>query len=226
MNRRQFLGGLAVAALGSTGLASVQTQPAPRDKKSFAEPTGEERRRSRILNIALRTHEGKEVRFYDDLIRGKTVLINFFYTHCVGEALCPITTANLVKVQELLGHRVGQDVFIYSITLDPHHDTPDVLKKYARGFRVKPGWLFLTGAKDDIETLRRSLGIVDPDPARDKDPSQHIGMVRYGIEPLERWASCPCLSDAAAIVKYLAWMEPEGKRPSPWPPKRPGASKG
>lgn len=222
MDRRHFLlGGLAAATLGAAGLVSPLAPSGAREKKNFAGISADERRRRRFPDVVLKTHQGKDVRFYDDLVRGKTVLINFFYTNCVGEAICPTTTANLVKVQELLGGRAGRDVFMYSISLDPGHDTPKVLQRYARGFGVKPGWLFLTGAAENIESLRRSLGYVDPDPVRDRDRTQHIGMVRYGIEPLERWASCPCLSKPKWIVKYLAWLEPEGERPSPWPPKRP-----
>jgi protein SCO1/2 len=220
MNRRQFLGGLAAAAAGAAGLVSI-TPPmgieeplADRGRKNYAGIAAEERRRSRFLNAVLRTHEGREVRFYDDLLKGKTVLLNFFYVNCTGENLCPMATANLVKVQELLGNRAGRDVYMYSITLSPEHDTPKVLKRYTRGFGVKPGWLFLTGEKEDIEGLRRNLGYVNSDPVLDKDRSQHIGMLRYGIEPLERWAACPSLTRPKWIVKYLAWMKPGGERPS------------
>jgi protein SCO1/2 len=70
----------------------------------------------------LTTHEGKKVKFYDDLIKDKIVIINFMYVKCEGT--CPGTTANLVKVQKLLGDRVGKDIFMYSITLKPEEDTP------------------------------------------------------------------------------------------------------
>ncbi len=168
-----------------------------------------ERRRRRFLNVALTTHEGRTVRFYDDLIKDKTVLLNFFYTNCVDEAICPLTTANLVRVQKLLASRIGRDNFMYSITLDPDHDTPKVLAKYARAFGVKPGWLFLTGSAADIEALRRSLGYASPDPVEDKDRSQHIGMVRLGIEPLERWAACASLARPEWIVQSLTRLEPK-----------------
>ncbi|PYN98140.1 MAG: SCO family protein [Candidatus Rokuibacteriota bacterium] len=175
---------------------------------SFADMPAAERRRRRFLNVALTTHEGKTVRFYDDLIKDKTVLLNFFYTNCVNEAVCPLTTANLVRVQKLLAPRVGRDVFIYSITLDPEHDTPNVLAKYARAFEIKPGWLFLTGKPEDIEALRRSLGYASPNPVEDKDRSQHIGMLRMGIEPLERWAACASLVRPEWIVQSLVRLEP------------------
>ena len=161
-------------------------------------------------NVLLRTHENKTVRFYDDLIKGKIVLINFMYARCEG--ICPAQTANLVKVQQTLGSRVGQDIFLYSITLKPEQDTPQVLQEYARVHGVKPGWLFLTGKGEDIEKLRRKLGFVDRDPALDKDKSQHIGVVLYGNEALDRWAACPALSEPSEIARYVLWMEEPKKK--------------
>jgi len=86
--------------------------------------------------------------------------------------------------------RVGRDIFMYSITLNPRHDTPRVLKRYAGAYNVGPGWQFLTGPPDDIEFLRRKLRFTDVDPEIDKDPSRHSGNVRYGNEPLMQWAMC------------------------------------
>ncbi len=215
MDRRHFLGVTATAALGLAALSTLPGSPDRPEKNGYADTPSSLRRRNRFLNIALTTHEGREVRFYDDLIKGKTVLLNFFYTICTAEAICPLGTANLVEVQKLLEHRVGRDVFMYSITLDPANDTPQVLKSYARAFGVKPGWEFLTGEKEEIERLRRNLGYVDLDPVKDKDPSQHSGMLRYGIEPLERWAGCPILSRPEVIARRLAWIEPRGGRMNP-----------
>lgn len=212
MNRRRFLGGVASVAVG---IAALSTIPGPHDTASaprFADTPPGERRRNRFVNVPLTTHEGRDVRFYDDLIKDKTVLLNCFYTVCTAEAICPLGTANLVAVQELLGPRVGKDIFMYSITLDPENDVPEVLRRYARAFGAKPGWEFLTGAKEDIERLRRNLGYFDLDPVRDRDPSQHSGMVRYGIEPLERWAGCPILTAPKWIARYLSWLEPAHRR--------------
>src|SRR5213593_551358 len=80
-------------------------------------------------NVVFRTQDGARVRFYDDLIKGKVVLINFFFTSCTS--ICPRTTDNLAKVEEALGDRLGRDVRMISITVDPTTDTPDVLRKYA-----------------------------------------------------------------------------------------------
>ncbi|MDV6343326.1 SCO family protein [Nitrosomonas sp. Is37] len=67
--------------------------------------------------------------------------------------------ARLRHLQKLLGDRVGRDVFIYSITINPAHDTPTVLKQYAEKFGVAPGWQFFTGKEADITLLRQKLGI-------------------------------------------------------------------
>jgi protein SCO1/2 len=115
-------------------------------------------------------------------------------------------------VQEILGPRVGRDIFMYSISLDPEHDTPRVLKRYARQFGAKPGWLFLTGTPDAVEALRRRLGFVDSDPVVDKDRSQHIGMVKYGIEPLERWAACPVFVKPETMARALLRIERKRER--------------
>lgn len=163
------------------------------------------RAKQRIPNVPVRTHEGKSVFFYDDLIKGKCVLINFMYSNCDG--ICPGQTANLVEVQKALGDRLGRDVFIYSITLDPERDTPEALAAYAESYGTKPGWNFLTGAPEDLEVLRRTLGFVDADPEKDKIRSQHIGMVLIGNESLSRWSACPALSNASVLVELVGWMK-------------------
>jgi protein SCO1/2 len=159
-------------------------------------------------DVVLRTEDNQKVRFYEDLIKNKIVTINFFYAKCDG--VCPGITANLVKVQKLLGERVGRDLFMYSISLKPDEDTPAVLTEYADMYEVKPGWKFLTGHAEDIELLRRSLGFTNPDPKLDKDKSQHIGNIRYGNEPLMEWAACPGLAHAEWIAESISWVFPTG----------------
>jgi len=156
-------------------------------------------------NVTLTTHNGKKVRFYDDLMKDKIVIINFMYVKCDGK--CPGTTANLVQVQKLLGDRVGKDIFIYSITLKPEEDTPKVLNAYAKAYKVRKGWEFLTGDPKDIELLRRKLGFIDRDPVRDANKSNHIGMLRWGNEPHTLWAGCPASLAPAKIVKELRLVD-------------------
>src|SRR5438093_3674105 len=102
-------------------------------------------------NVTFTTHQGKSVRFYDDLIKGKIVAVDLIYTTC--KYACPLETARLAQVQRLLGDRMGRDVFFYSITIDPDHDTPAVLAEYAEKYHARPGWVFLTGSNVDIESI-------------------------------------------------------------------------
>ena len=135
-------------------------------------------------NIPLVTHEGKPVRFFDDLIKDKVVTINFIFTSCPD--VCPLETATLREVQEILGDRVGRDVFMYSITIDPDRDTPEVLKKYAEKFDVGPGWLFLTGKKDDVTLLRRKLGLYSEAKGGDKLQAHSTSGI-MGNQATGRW---------------------------------------
>jgi protein SCO1/2 len=134
-------------------------------------------------NITLTTQDGKQVKFYDDLIKGKIVAINLIYTRC--KDACPLETARFRQVQKLLGDRVGKDIFLYSISIDPQHDTPEVLRDYAEMYNAGPGWLFLTGKKEDIDYLTRKLGLYsEPDP---NDRDGHIPAVLIGNEPAGQW---------------------------------------
>jgi len=176
-------------------------------RRSWASDSARESIRERYFpNVVLTTHEGRQVRFYDDLVKDKLVTLNVFYTSC--QVTCPAITANLVRVRELLGDRVGRDLFMYSITLDPEHDTPEVLKEYAASHNLGQGWLLLTGKRDDIELLRRTLGFTWADPVRDANKDNHTGNLRYGNEPLMRWGAVPALAHASWIktcILYANW---------------------
>ena len=152
-------------------------------------------------NALLQTHDGRTVRFYDDLVRGKTVIFNMMYAVCTG--VCPATTANLIQVQQKLGGRVGWDIFMYSLTLRPEFDTPTALRDYVKQYDIGPGWTFLTGNPAEMDLIRRRLGFYDVDPAADADLSQHTGMIRFGDERRDRWAMSPAASSASQIARSI-----------------------
>ena len=139
--------------------------------------------KSHFPNVELITQDGKKVRFYDDLIKGKVVAINLIYTTC--KYSCPLETARLVQLQKLLGDRMGKDVFFYSISIEPEHDTPEVLKEYAEKYHVGPGWLFLTGKPADIKLISHKLGL-DVLPRAD-DPDGHTPHLLIGNEATGLW---------------------------------------
>jgi protein SCO1/2 len=154
-----------------------------------------------VPNLPVLTHRGEAIRFYDDLVRGKLVIVNFTYTRCTGS--CPRTGANLVRVQRLLGERVGRDVFILSLTLDPEHDRPEALRRHAEALGAGPGWTFVTGTAEHMERLRRALGFTDPDPEVDADRTQHAVVVKLGDDRSGRWAAVPGLIAPGQIVDAL-----------------------
>jgi len=208
LSRRKILGLGAIAPLAGSMLSGyARAAPVEDDPQTAAR----ERIRQRYFpNVTLRTQDNKKVRFYDDLIKGRIVTINFFYAKC--EEICPLITMNLVKVQKLLGERVGRAVVMNSITLKAETDTPAILKEYEKMHRIGPGWNLLTGDPKDVELLRRSLGFINPDPRVDKDVTQHIGNVRYGNEPLMLWAACPGMAHAEWIAESISWViRPETK---------------
>lgn len=139
--------------------------------------------RNYFPNVPLVTHEGETVRFFDDLIKDKVVAINLIYTSC--EDSCPLITARLAKVQQILGDRVGRDIFMYTLSIDPAHDTPEVLRAHMEKYRVGPGWVFLTGKEQDILLLRRKLGFLFQ--GIRTDLKDHNGAVLIGNQSTGQW---------------------------------------
>jgi copper(I)-binding protein/cytochrome oxidase Cu insertion factor (SCO1/SenC/PrrC family) len=132
-------------------------------------------------NVPLVTDDGKIVYFFDDLIKDRVVVINFIYTHCPDT--CPLETAQLVRVQKIMGDRLGKDVFFYSISIDPENDTPAVLKEYKE--RFKAPWTFLTGKKSDIIQLRKKLGLYVEE-IQDGSNNHNVNMI-IGNQATGRW---------------------------------------
>ncbi|MBN3965204.1 SCO family protein [Pseudomonas gregormendelii] len=162
-------------------------------------------------NTLLTNQDGQQVHFFDDLIKGKVVVINFIFTSCSDS--CPLETARLRQVQTLLGDRVGKDIFFYSISIDPLSDTPAVLKAYAQRFRVGPGWQFLTGEFDDVTELRHKLGlfIEGVDNGRNKD---HNLSLIVGNQETGRWMKASPFENPWILADQLANTLQNWKQPS------------
>lgn len=146
-------------------------------------------------NVPLTTQDGKTVHLYDDLLKGKMVVVNLIYTHCLDS--CPLETARLAEVQRMLGDRMGKDIFFYSISIDPKQDTPEALKAYAEKYHAGPGWLFLTGKMSDIDLIAHKLGLYY-DPGLNRDG--HTVDLMIGNEPTGQWTR----SSATDNPRFLA----------------------
>jgi protein SCO1 len=159
-------------------------------------------------NILLYNQHGEPVRFYDDVVRDKTVIINLMYTGC-GET-CPANTAELARINDILGRRMKRDIVMVSLSIDPVADTPARLKQYWESFGAKPGWLFLTGKPGDVARLRRELGAYDLDPVIDANPAQHAGFITVGNDRKDRWAALPLLMHTPQLVGTILRISRDG----------------
>ena len=163
---------------------------------------GQSRRKpQRLPDVLLQTHEGRVVHFYTDLVKGRLVVLNMMYANCAN--ICPPNTANLLRVQEALGERIGRDVYMYSLTLQPAIDKPLDLRRYMDKYGVRDGWTFLTGAPRDVELLRLTLGFYSANPVFDADLKQHTGMVRIGHDGRDRWSMIPAQAPTGQIVSSI-----------------------
>lgn len=176
------------------------------NNKAPAEPKAVSLGPAVYTNALLRTHEDKQVRFYDDMIKGKQVLINLMYADCDG--FCPTITARLIKVYEALQHRMGKDLFMYSITIKPEDDGPPALKHFAEMHdALRPGWTFLTGDPYDIETIRFRLFRMDHI-ALDTDLASHTSSLRVINDATNRWLEVNPLASLYTILQHISWADP------------------
>ncbi len=169
-----------------------------------------------LPNVEVITHRGERALFYNDLLLDRRVLVHFMSVR--NERRYP-TTGNLAEVAFLLGERLGQDVFIYSLSLEPELDTPSVLAEFARTFNPPEGWLFLSGAPQHIASIQSHFfadGAILGGPGADHThhhAADHqgctFGVLRYGNERIGIWGSVPARARPETIVARLDWIEPK-----------------
>lgn len=166
-----------------------------------AAPAGSPWNAEYFTNTEVVSQDGKTYRFYDDLMKDKIFVINFIFTGC--SQLCPLTTARLAAVQDQLGDAVGRDIFFYSISLDPMTDTPAKLKTFADSFKVKPGWLFLTGDLDGVKAIRDKLG------ERSRDKTEHRAIVIMANDKTGEWRKDSAMSEPEQLVETIRGLDPK-----------------
>jgi len=163
-------------------------------------------------NVELISHEGQRLKFFDDVIKDKVVMLNFIYTSCVDS--CPLETARLRQVQKLLGDRIGKDVFLYSITIDPDNDTPEILADYAKKFNAGPGWLFLWGTEPDVTQLRKKFGIYESTEDIKANLTDHIISLVIGNQKTGQWIKGSAFDTPQLLAtKVGSWLH-NWKQPS------------
>jgi protein SCO1 len=168
--------------------------------RAEAAPKGSPWNETYFPNVTLVDQDGNKQRFYDDLLKDKVVLINFIFATCHDS--CPLETAKLRQVQERLSNHVGRDMFMYSISITPETDTPEVLKDYASKFNVGPGWKFLTGNADDITLIRKKLGLMD-DEKREEGEGHGMSLI-VGNERTGVWIKRSSFDNPKVLARVMS----------------------
>jgi len=148
-----------------------------------------------FTDVVLINQNGDRMRFYSDLLKGKVVIINSFFATCQG--VCLPMNRNLEKVQEALGDRVGKDVHIISISVDPVVDTPASLKEYAKRLHARPGWYFLTGDKRNVDFALNKIGHFV------SDKQDHLNILIVGNERTGLWKKALAIAPTGELVKII-----------------------
>jgi protein SCO1/2 len=148
-----------------------------------------------FTDVVLLNQNGEPMRFYSDLLQGKVVIINSFFGTCRDS--CLPMNRNLERVQQALGDRVGKDVRIISISVDPTVDTVASLKEYAKTLHAGPGWYFLTGDKQNVDAILRKLGQFV------EDKQNHLNLIIVGNEPTGLWKKAFGLARSEELVRVV-----------------------
>lgn len=148
-----------------------------------------------FTDVVLLNQDGQPMRFYTDLLQEKVVVIQVFFTRCTGS--CPVLGKSFAAIQEWLGDRLGKEVHLLSISVDPEADAPARLKEYAKRFGARPGWYFLGGPKENVELALHKLG------QRVEDPAAHSNIFIVGNEATGLWKKVFGLADVQELIRIV-----------------------
>lgn len=176
------------AAQSEPGTKATCHSPASQSEKPA-------RNKMSIPDVPVLDQHGNKLHFYTDLIKDKTVAINFIFTNCT--TICPPLAATFARLQKEMGDRIGKDVHLISISVDPVTDTPERLKAWGAKFKAGPGWTFVTGEKPEMDKLLNALGAA-VSKREDHTPAMIIGNDNKGI-----WTRTYGLAKISQIVSVI-----------------------
>lgn len=176
------------------GLLAVLSLSAAAAAEGGADKASQEAR-AYFTDVVLVNQHGKPMRLYSDLLQGKVVIISTFFTSCEG--VCPVSQSNLKKIQDWLGRRLGEEVHILSLSVDPVTDTPAKLAEFAARYKARQGWHFLSGDPDNVRIALRKLGQF----VTDRESHQSIFII--GNEPTRLWKKAFGLSKPEELIPIV-----------------------
>jgi protein SCO1/2 len=148
-----------------------------------------------FTNIELTNQNGQKMRLYSDILKGRVVVIHSFFSTCQG--ICLPLIRNMRQLQDMLGDKVGKEVYLVSISVDPTIDTPERLKEFAKKFGSKPGWFFLSGDKANVDAALKKLGQYV------EDKQDHTSIFIIGNEATGLWKKAYGLAKAEELFKVV-----------------------
>lgn len=149
-----------------------------------------------LPDAELLDQDGRKVRFYSDLIKGRVVILSFFFTSC--EYVCALQGGNFSQLQQKLGDRLGRDVHLILVTRDPAVDTPQRLKAWSKRYGVRPGWTLLTGRPEEVDKVIAALT-----GDRIGQVEAHSSGIYLGNDASRLWTYASGLTPADTLVKSL-----------------------
>ena len=148
-----------------------------------------------IPDAELLNQDGKKIHFYSDLIKDKVVIVSFFFTSC--NLICPMQGESISRLQAMLGERLGRDIYLVSVSMDPEADPPERLKIWGTQFGARPGWTLVTGKKSEIDKVAMALTGA---PAVKGD---HSPVVFVGSDKTGRWIRAYGLGEPARFASLI-----------------------
>jgi protein SCO1/2 len=202
--RRGVLGWRIVLGLLAASLLAAPAATAFYKQEGTLKPADDRSREEQNLHyftdLPVITQEGKERRFYSDILEGRVVMITFFYTNCPTAGP---DNAKIVEIRGLLEGKAGNDVLVVSISADPGRDTPEALKEYAERYVAGKGRVLLTGPKETLRTINLKLGNVNP------DPESHIRVFLLGNLKTGHWIRMNEFAPSPSIAEGLRLLAEE-----------------
>ena len=186
---------LALAGFLLTGSAVTAWAADREGNENFASGAVGDVAAAYFTNLPLITQEGKEIHFFNDLLADRVVVLTGFYVNCTTTS--PQENLVLSRLQVLLGDRLGREVGIVSVSVDPKRDTPEKVASYAKVFRPRPGWTFLTGKPENVDWVNYKLGQYH------EDPELHRGNYLLGNLKTGLWKKLNPATKAPELLQQI-----------------------
>lgn len=151
----------------------------------------------KVPNVNVTTQTGSKTALQEILSHDQSVIVNFIFTSC--NAICPIMTAILSKAQAKIGDSQPNLRFV-SISIDPENDHPALLSEYAKKFKARKNWTFLTGELADIQAIQIAFD------AYRGDKMNHTSLTLMRASGANSWLRIDGLADADHLISEFESM--------------------